>query len=372
VEALESAGLRYTTDRRPGLRREGTPPFRYVAPDGSIVDDERTRARIAKLAIPPAWTDVWISTDPRGHLQATGRDARGRKQYRYHPRWREERDDNKFGRLATFARALPAIRRAVDRDLARAGLPRSKVLAAMIALLDRTAVRVGGEEYRRENGTYGLTTLRTRHAKIEGATIRLRFRGKAGKEHDIRLDDRRLAAIVRRCRDLPGYELFQYIEDGTVRSVDASDVNAYVKAIVGGEYTAKDFRTWNATVIAASALACAPPPSSEREATRIVNDAIRSAAEVLGNTPAVCRRSYVHPDVLDCARAALLAKRRQRSLRGLSGDEVRVLAMLDAAARAAAKRADLADSLARSLVARRPRTRRRAAGARADTTQARP
>ncbi|HEX4882913.1 MAG TPA: DNA topoisomerase IB [Casimicrobiaceae bacterium] len=350
VDVLDSAGLRYSSDRKPGLRREGSAPsFRYVDGDGKGVDDERTLARIRRLAIPPAWTDVWICTDPRGHLQATGRDARGRKQYRYHERWRAERDDGKFGRLGAFARALPAIRRAVERDLALPGLPRAKVVAAMVALLDRTAVRVGSDEYRKENGTYGLSTLRNRHADVKGESIRLRFRGKAGKEHDITLDDRRLAAIVRRCKHLPGYELFQYVEAGAVRSVDAADVNAYVKDAGGDDYTAKDFRTWNATVIAASALACAEPPSGDRAAAKVVNDAIRCAAEALGNTPAVCRKSYVHPDVLDCARAATIAQRTQRRLKGLSRDEVRTLAMLDAANRAARRQGDIAGALAASL-----------------------
>jgi DNA topoisomerase-1 len=304
---------------------------------------------------------VWICTDPRGHLQATGRDARGRKQYRYHERWRAERDDNKFGRLAAFARALPAIRRAIERDLALPGLPREKVVAAMVALLDRTALRVGSEEYRKENGTYGLTTLRRRHADVKGASIRLRFKGKAGKEHDITLDDRRLAAIVKRCRDLPGYELFCYVDDGEVRSVDAADVNAYVKAAGNDDYTAKDFRTWHATVIAANALACAEPPVGERATTKAVNGAIRCAAEALGNTLAVCRKSYVHPDVLDCARAAAIARRRQKRSKGLSADEVRTLAILDDAARAAARNANVAAALAASLQRRRARASRGAA-----------
>lgn len=369
AEVLESTGLRYSTDRKPGWRREGeAPAFRYVDDAGRVIDDERALARVARLAIPPAWTDVWICADPRGHLQATGRDARSRKQYRYHERWRSERDDNKFGRLAAFARALPTIRRAIERDLALPGLPRAKVLAAMVALLDRTAVRVGDERYRRENGTYGLTTLRNRHASVNGESLRLRFKGKAGKEHDITLDDRRLAQIVRRCKDLSGYELFQYVEDGEVRTVDASDVNAYVKHAGGDDYTAKDFRTWNATVIAANALTCAPVPGNAREATRTVNDAIRAAAAALGNTLAVCRKSYVHPDVLDCARAEAAARSKARPPCGLSEEEARVLAMLDVAAREARRRGDLAGAFAATLKERAPRARAKRTPGPADAT----
>ena len=361
ADVLESTGLRYGNDAKPGIRREGKPPrFRYVAADGRAIDDEAVLGRVRKLVLPPAWTDVWIAADPRSHLQATGRDARGRKQYRYHAKWRDERDCNKFGRLAAFAHALPAIRRAVDRDLALPGLPREKVLAAMVLLLDRSFVRVGDERYRRENGSYGLTTLRNRHVEVRGETIRLRFRGKSGKEHDIALTDRRLARVVRRCRDLPGYELFQYVDDGGVRAVDAGDVNAYLKAAAGDEYSAKDFRTWGATVVAAAALAAMQPPKSARESTRAVNAAIREAAQLLGNTLAVCRRSYIHPDVLDCERIAGIASTRSRPVRGLSGDEMRVLALLNRAARRRPDD-DLAAKLSRSLARRRPaRTSRQA------------
>jgi DNA topoisomerase-1 len=352
---LESAGLRYGSDAKPGIRREGKAPrFRFVAPDGRAIDDEAVLARIRKLVLPPAWTEVWIATDPRSHLQATGRDARGRKQYRYHAKWRDERDSNKFGRLAAFAHALPSIRRAVDRDLALPGLPRDKVLAAMVALLDRTFVRVGDERYRRENGSYGLTTLRNRHVEVRGETIRLRFRGKSGKEHDIALADARLARVVRRCRDLPGYELFQYVDDTGVHAVDASDVNAYLKAAAGDEYSAKDFRTWGATVVAATALAGAQAPKSARESARVVNAAIREAAELLGNTLAVCRRSYIHPDVLDCERVAASATARSRRVRGLSGDEVRVLALLTRAARRRPAGGGLVARLSRSIARRGP------------------
>src|SRR5688572_1848549 len=347
AEVLDSAGLSYSSDREPGLRRLGTAPkFRYVDARDRPVEDAATLERIAKLVLPPAWTDVWICARARGHLQATGRDARGRKQYKYHAKWRVQRDGNKFDRLAKFAEALPAIRRCVKRDLARPGLPRDKVIAAMVSLLDRTSVRIGGERYRKENGSYGLTTLRNRHVEVRGERIRIRFRGKSGKEHDIALNDKRLANIVRRCRDLPGYELFQYVEDGEVRSIGASDVNAYLKSAAGDDYTAKDFRTWAATVIAANAITLAQQPSTERAATRVINDAIRLAAEALGNTLAVCRRSYVHPGVLNPRLALVVAKRRRRRTELLSADESRALALLVAASQ------PLAVQLERSLRAK--------------------
>jgi DNA topoisomerase I len=333
ADVIEATGLSYTSDVAPGYRRLGKPPrFRYVDERDRAVTDERTLSRIAKLVLPPAWTDVWICKDPRGHLQATGRDVKGRKQYRYHAKWREERDSNKFDRLAKFARALPAIRAAVEQDLAKPGLPREKVIATMVSLLDRTCVRIGGERYRRENGSFGLTTLRNRHVDVQGECIRIRFRGKSGKEHDVSLCDARIARVVRRCRELPGYELFRYVEDGEARTVGASDVNAYLKQHAGDDYTAKDFRTWGATVVAANAILEAAKPESERQATRMVNDAIRKAAETLGNTLAVCRKSYVHPGVLDHALAAQVTKRRRARVDRLSPEECRTLAVLGASA----------------------------------------
>ncbi len=349
---LESTGLRYSRDTDAGIRREGDPgAFRYVDARGQPVADSRELARIAKLAIPPAWIDVWICADSRGHLQATGRDARGRKQYRYHRDWRDERDSNKFDRLAAFGGALPALRAAVERDLALPGLQRRKVLAAMVALLDTTFVRVGDERYRRENNSYGLTTLRNRHVQIDGDRIRLRFRGKAGKEHDLQLSDKRLARVVRRCRDLPGYELFQYVDNGEIRSIGASDVNDYLREVGGADYTAKDFRTWGATVIAASTLMKAQAPCSDRDAVRTVNDALRRAADVLGNTVAVCRKSYVHPGVVEAYReqtaTRVLLPRRPT---GLRGPEPYVLHLLQRLSRAQAKRGPtLAESLAASI-----------------------
>ena len=338
---LESAGLRYSSASEAGLRRLGKAPrFRYVDAHGKPVKDVATLNRIRRLAIPPAWEDVWICADENGHLQVTGRDARGRKQYRYHDDWRKGRDQNKFERLAAFARSLPAIRAAVDRDLALPGLPRDKVLAAMVSLLDRTYVRVGDERYRRENGTYGLTTLRNKHVQVAGDRIRIRFRGKAGKEHDLALEDRRLASILKRCLDLPGYELFQYIEDGEPHQVCATDVNDYLKKLAGADYTAKDFRTWGATMIAVSALDAAERPASQTAATRTVNDALRSAAGVLGNTLAVCRKSYVHPGVVQAfLEDGYPPRRGGATARGLRNSERRTLQVLVALERAALKRA---------------------------------
>ncbi|HVO87495.1 MAG TPA: DNA topoisomerase IB [Casimicrobiaceae bacterium] len=298
-EVLRVAGLRYSRAEDPGLARRGSPDaFFYVDARGRRVRHKATLERIRKLAIPPAWTQVWICADADGHLQATGRDVRGRKQYRYHQDWRAQRDQHKFHRLVDFASALPTIRAAVDHDLALPGLPRDKVLAAMVSVIDRTFVRVGDERYRRQNGSYGLTTLRNRHVEVAGDRIRIRFRGKSGKEHDIALSDKRLAGIIRHCLDLPGYELFQYVEDGERRPVYATDINAYLQEVSSTPYTAKDFRTWGATVIAIEELSRAEMPASLSAATRVVNDALRKAAQVLGNTLAVCRKSYVHPGVV--------------------------------------------------------------------------
>jgi DNA topoisomerase-1 len=328
--ALVAAQLRYARHGDPGFRREGEPDaFRYVDDDGHVVRRKALLARFRALAIPPAWTSVWICADPDGHLQATGRDARGRLQYRYHAQWRAQRDEHKFDRLADFAAKLPAIRDAVERDLARPGLSREKVLAAMVSILDRTFMRVGDERYRRDNGSFGLTTLRTRHVRVSGDRIRLRFRGKSGKEHDVALADRRLARVVRRCLDLPGYELFQYIDDGEMRRICATDVNAYLQEISGADYTAKDFRTWGATVIATVLLTRYGPSATASERTRTVNRALRAAAHALRNTLAVCRKSYVHPGVADAYMAdALPARRLKERYAGLSVAESRTLVLL--------------------------------------------
>ena len=322
--------LRYSRPDDPGWRREGAADaFRYVDDDGRKLANGAEIARIRTRAIPPAWTSVWICRDPQGHLQATGRDARGRRQYRYHPQWRALRDLHKFDRLADFAARLPAIRRVVERDLAMAGLPRRKILAAMVRLLDRTFVRVGEERYRRDNGSFGLTTLRSRHVKVAGDRIRLRFRGKSGREHDVSLADRRLARILRRCLDLPGYELFHYVEDGQARAVCATDVNDYLREVSGADCTAKEFRTWGATVIATVLLTRYGPAPSATERTRTINRALRAAAHALGNTLAVCRKSYVHPGVIDAYHADALPPRRlARRSAGLRPAEARTLTLL--------------------------------------------
>lgn len=300
-ESSRQAGLRYVTDAKPGIaRKRWGKYFRYFGPDGRPVRDAAVLARIRSLVIPPAWTDVWICPLPNGHLQATGRDARKRKQSRYHPRWREVRDETKYERMKVFGEALPKIRERVERDLALPGLPRDKVLATIVRLLETTFIRVGNEEYARENHSYGLTTLRDKHADINGSKVHFKFKGKSGKLHNIDVNDRRLARIVKQCQDVPGYELFQYIdEDGSHRSVDAADVNEYLQAISGEPFTAKDFRTWAGTVLACSLLREFEAFESQSQAKKNVVAAIKSVAERLGNTPAVCRKCYVHPAVID-------------------------------------------------------------------------
>ena len=299
--AAREAGLRFATDARPGITRQRRGRgFSYRDADGELVRDTGTLQRIRSLAIPPAWTDVWICPDPRGHLQATGRDARGRKQHRYHPEFREHREGAKFDRMIAFAGLLPRIRDRVDADLARRGLPREKVLAAVVRLLELTLIRVGNEEYRRLNRSFGLTTLLDRHARVDGRRVRFRFTGKSGRRHEVTLRDPRLATVVRRCQDLPGQDLFQYVDDeGVPRDVRSDDVNAYLREISGADVSAKDFRTWAGTVLAYRALRALQPTDSERQARRNVVEAIRRTAEHLGNTPAVARRSYVHPRVLE-------------------------------------------------------------------------
>ena len=299
-DAAREAGLSYVSDLLPGIRRRRSGrSFRYLDPDGRPLRDRATLKRIRSLVVPPAWTDVWICPSPRGHLQATGRDARGRKQYRYHPRWRQTRDEAKYDRLIDFGRALPGMRARVEADLARAGLPREKVLASVVRLLETTLIRVGNREYARENRSFGLTTLRDRHVRVDGATVRFRFRGKGGKEHVVGLRDRRLSRIVRRCQELPGQELFQYLEPGgTRRSVGSDDVNAYLREIAGQEFTAKDFRTWAGTVLAAQALAEMEEEDGASGRKKNVVRAVEWVAERLGNTPTICRKCYVHPAVI--------------------------------------------------------------------------
>jgi len=300
VASAKAARLRYVTDTRPGIRREPRGDgFAYVAPDGTEVTDEDTLARIRSLAIPPAWTDVWICRMANGHLQATGRDQKGRKQYRYHARWRTVRDETKYSRLAAFAHALPTIRRRVEEDLARPGLSRERVLATVVRFLETTLIRIGNDEYARSNGHYGLTTLHNKHAVVKGSTIQFRFTGKSGKRHEVKLQDRRLAKIVRRCQDLPGQELFEYPDEaGVYRDVGSADVNDYLREISGEDFTAKDFRTWAGTVLAARALYDVGPAETKTEARRNIAAAVQQVADRLGNTPAICRKSYIHPEII--------------------------------------------------------------------------
>ena len=296
----DDAGLFYVTDTGPGIaRRKRGKGFSYVGPDGTPVDAD-TKEWIASLAIPPAWTEVWICPLRDGHLLATGRDAKGRKQYRYHDKWREVRDGNKYFRLIDFAHALPALRKQVDEHLRVGGLPREKVLAAVVKLLDETHIRVGNDEYATMNESYGLTTMQEQHAVVEGSTVHFEFTGKSGVEAEIDLKDRRLASIVKACQELPGEELFQYVgEDGAVVDVNSAHVNAFLRELTGGTFTAKDFRTWGGTVIAAETLVELGPPESDKEAEKQVLTAIDAAAEKLGNTRAVCRSCYVHPAIPD-------------------------------------------------------------------------
>ena len=300
-DSARSAGLRYTTDARPGIRRvRKGKQFCYLSSEGKVLRARDELQRIRALVIPPAWTDVWICTDPRGHLQATGRDARGRKQYRYHPKWREVRDETKYYRLIGFAQTLPAIRRRTSADLRGSRLSREKVLATVVALLEKTLIRVGNDEYAKHNRSFGLTTLRDGHVVVDGARVRFMFRGKSGVEHEIDLNDWRLARIVRQCRDIPGYDLFQYYdEDGERRAIGSGDVNAYLKEITGEDYTSKDFRTWSGTVLAAQLLRECDGFKSETEAKKNIAAAIERVAAKLGNTKAVCRKCYIHPAVLD-------------------------------------------------------------------------
>jgi DNA topoisomerase-1 len=340
VASAHSAGLRYVHDDRPGIERKGSGKrFRYIHPDGTLVRDATELRRIRSLAIPPAWTNVWICPYANGHLQATGRDGEGRKQYRYHPRWRATRDETKYDRMIAFGQALPRIRARVEQDLAQTGLPRTKVLATVVRLLETTLIRVGNEEYARENGSFGLTTLRNQHVNVEGQSVEFSFRGKSGIRHTIRVDDRRLARIVQRCQDLPGQELFQYLDkDGTPHDIDSADVNAYLQEIAGEEFTAKDFRTWAGTVLAARALQEFESFDSEALAKRNIVTAIESVSRRLGNTKAVCRKCYVHPAVINAyLDGSLLDTLRQRveseiaaSLAELPPEEAAVLAFLQA------------------------------------------
>jgi DNA topoisomerase-1 len=301
VEAAKEAGLQYVNDDRPGYtRRANDGEFDYLDTQGKQIRDEQRLLRIKRLAIPPAWNDVWICPSANGHIQATGRDARRRKQYRYHERWRETRDENKFGRLADFARALPKIRRRVARDMRLPRLPRKKVLATVVRLLERTFIRVGNEEYARENKSFGLTTMKNRHVTVKGARLRFRFRGKSRRQHEVDVTDRRIAKIVAKCQDLRGQDLFQYVnDDGEVRDVTSQDVNDYLREITNEDFTAKDFRTWAGTLLAALALNAQESFETKKQAKANIKAAICAVAELLGNTPAICRKCYVHPAIIE-------------------------------------------------------------------------
>ncbi|MDQ7970121.1 MAG: DNA topoisomerase IB [Oxalicibacterium faecigallinarum] len=296
------AGLRYVKDGSSGYRRlQSGKAFRYVDIDGKPLKDETQLARIRSLVIPPAWQDVWICRWENGHLQATGRDARGRKQYRYHPQWRIVRDNAKYERMLEFGLALPKLRSDLDRALALPGLPREKVLAAVVFLLHATLIRVGNREYARDNESFGMSTLRKKHVRLDGSEIRFSFRGKSGVQHSIRLQDRRLANLVKRMRELPGQDLFQYQdEEGELRAIGSADVNDYLRELSGEDYTAKDFRTWSGTVLAATALIACEPCQSDAHGKRMIVQAISDVAQKLGNTPAICRKCYVHPQVIAC------------------------------------------------------------------------
>jgi len=325
VHHAQAAGLRYLNGASGGIRRvpSGT-GFRYLRDDGRAVRDAATLSRIRALAVPPAWREVRIAARDDAHLQATGRDARGRKQYRYHARWREFRDEVKYSRMATFSAALPRIRARVRRDLARPGLPREKVLATVVRLLETTFVRIGNEEYARQNASFGLTTLRERQVRVQGAKLEFRFRGKSGVAHEVALSDRRLASIVRHMLDLPGYQLFCYVdEEGQSRAVESSDVNAYIRSIAGEDFSSKDFRTWSGTVLCARALRASPQPASRAEGQRNVTSAIAQVAAQLRNTKAVCRKSYIHPTVIE----SYLAGRLHSAMRAMR-DEAGVTRLL--------------------------------------------
>jgi len=345
AEAAHEAGLVYSTDDEPGIRRRRKGKgFEYLGPDRQVIRDPAVLDRVRSLVIPPAWEEVWISTRPRGHLQATGRDARGRKQHLYHPKWHKTRDADKFDRMSRFGAVLPRVRRRVARDLRRTGLPKEKVVATIVWLLETTFIRVGNEEYAKQNNSFGLTTLRGRHVDVKGSTVRFLFQGKSGVEIAVGVTDRRVARVIKRCEELPGQNLFQYLDaDGERRTATSDDVNSYLREVSGEDITAKDFRTWAATVLAACALRDAAGFASEAEAKRKVVEAIDGVAQRLGHTRAVCRRSYVHPLVIDTYMngglenaLGVAVARRTVSLRA---EEAGVLSLLRRGARRRAKAA---------------------------------
>jgi DNA topoisomerase-1 len=329
--------MRYVSDEMPGIRRRRAGKgFTYLDPDGERITDRAEIDRIKRLAIPPAWTDVWICPHPTGHILATGRDAKGRKQYRYHPQWRKVRDEAKFERTIAFGEALPALRRRVKKNMAATGLPKERVVSTVVALLDSCFARVGNEEYVKENNSFGLTTLRNRHAKFNGRKLELRFRAKGGKQHQVEISDPRIVHIVRRCYEIEGQELFQYLDDtGEAQPVSSGDVNTYLRDVTGEEFSAKDFRTWAGTVRCCAELAETELGEGDADRQRAVVEAVDKVAEALGNTRAVCRSCYIHPDVVDgfldgSLHAAYEHRSAQgaASLRGLDAAERFTLAFL--------------------------------------------
>jgi DNA topoisomerase-1 len=386
VRAAKEAGLVYVSDESPGItRKKQAKNFAYFDPRGKRIKDKSTLDRIRMLAIPPAYRDVWICANERGHIQAVGRDDRGRKQYRYHAKWREVRDENKYGRMIDFAKALPHIRRKVAADLKRHGLPREKVIAAVMKFMETTLIRVGNDEYAKNNNSFGLTTLRDHHAKFTRGKMKLEFRGKSGVEHEFEVDDPRLAQIAKQCQDLPGQELFQYLDEaGVVRDIGSSDVNDYLRQISANDFTAKDFRTWAGTVLAATALKEIEKFDTQAQAKKNVVRAVEQVAARLGNTKAVCRKCYIHPEILNsymdgtllenlARRAATMAK----SIGKLRPEEAAVLTLLQsrlasARKRKAAEPKTVKDALRRSLkLVARSNSRSQAAGGRANGTRRR-
>ena len=336
--AAESAGLIYVSDGEPGIRRQRSGKgFTYKGRDGTATTDKRILERIYRLAIPPAWTDVWICASPNGHIQATGRDARGRKQYKYHERWREVRDSTKFERMVEFAAVLPKVRKRIAADLSSRGLSRQKVLATVVYLLENTLIRVGNSDYAKQNKSFGLTTLRDGHVDINGSELHFEFKGKSGKTWKLRMRDRRIASVVKSCQDLPGQHLFQYVdENGERQQVTSTDINAYLREIAGSDVTAKDFRTWAGTVLAAMALAEFEVFDSQASAKRNIKAAIEKVAARLGNTPTICRQCYVHPEIVNAylEGSVLKAVRQQaeselkRRLGKLAPEEAAVLSLI--------------------------------------------
>ena len=355
-DAAKSVGLVYVSDEKPGITRKRTGKgFSYRDRDGKPLKDEAILARIRKLAVPPAYEEVWISPSPNGHIQATGRDARGRKQYRYHPKFRAVRDAAKYDHMLDFARALPGVRKTIGEHAALKGMPREKVLAAIVSLLETTLIRVGNDDYAKDNKSYGLTTLKNRHVAVEGGQLRFKFKGKSGKEWDLGIRDRRIAKIVRDCQELPGQELFQYIDDeGQRRDVTSGDVNDYLREITGKDVTAKDFRTWAGTVLAALALAEFETFDSDARAKKNLRAAIESVAARLGNTPTICRKCYIHPELVHSylqGEMLLEVKKQVESelrndLSSLKPEEAAVLSLLEGRLRR-----DLKDTLKRAAKA---------------------